>query len=64
MVDAGLGLMIPKEELTAESLKAGLHELTTNPIYRENVQKMSAELKTLGGEYAANAVIKFMEECR
>jgi len=64
MVDAGLGIMIPKEELTAESLKAGLHELTTNPIYRENVQKMSAELKTLGGEYAANAVIKFMEECR
>ena len=61
MVEAGLGVMIPKEELTPERLKEGLHELTTNPIYKENVQKMSAELKTLGGEYAANAVIKFME---
>ena len=61
MVDAGLGVMIPKEELTAERLKEALHELTSNPIYRENVQKMSAELKTLGGEYAADAVIKFME---
>ena len=60
MVDAGLGVMIPKEELTAERLKEALHELTSNPVYRENVQKMSAELKTLGGEYAADAVIKFM----
>lgn len=61
MVDAGLGVMIPKEELTAERLKEGLHELTTNPVYAENVKKLSAELQTLGGEYAANAVIKFME---
>ena len=62
MVDAGLGVMIPKEELTAERLKEALHELTSNPVYRENVQKMSAELQTLGGEYAANAVIKFMAD--
>ena len=61
MVDAGLGIMMPKEELTAESLKAALHELTANPVYTENVKKMSAELKGLGGEYAADAVIKFME---
>ena len=27
----------------------------------ENVKKMSAELQTLGGKYAADAVIKFME---
>ena len=61
MVDAGLGVMIPKEELTPERLKEALHELTSNPVYTENVKKMSAELQTLGGEYAANAVIKFME---
>ncbi len=61
MADAGLGIMIPKEELTAETLKAALHELTTNPVYTDNVKKMSAELKGLGGEYAADAVIKFME---
>ena len=34
------------------------------PIYTENVKKMSAELKTPGGEYAADAVIKFIENCK
>ena len=60
MVEAGLGVMIPKEELTADRLKEALHELTTNPVYTENVKKMSAELQTLGGKYAADAVMKFM----
>ena len=61
MVDAGLGVMIPKEELTPERLKEALHELTSNPVYTENVKKMSAELQTLGGKYAADAVIRFMD---
>ncbi len=61
MVEAGLGVMIPKEELTPERLKEGLHELTSNPIYRENAEKLSASMQHLGGEYAANAIIKFME---
>lgn len=60
MVEAGLGVMIPKEELTADRLKEALHELTSNPVYTENVKKMSAELQTLGGKYAADAVMKFM----
>ena len=60
MVDAGLGIMIPKEELTPERLKAGIHELTSNPVYTENVKKMSAELQTLGGAYAAEKVMEFM----
>jgi UDP:flavonoid glycosyltransferase YjiC (YdhE family) len=54
--------MIPKEELTPERLKEALHELTTNPVYTENVKKMSAELQTLGGKYAADACMKFMNE--
>ena len=60
MVDAGLGIMIPKEELTPERLREAIHELTTNPVYAENVKKMSAELQKLGGAYAAEKVMEFM----
>ena len=60
MVKAGLGIMIPKEELTPERLKEGIHELTTNPVYTENVKKMSAQLQHLGGAYAAEKVMEFM----
>lgn len=60
MVKAGLGIMIPKEELTPEKLKEGIHELTSNPVYAENVKKLSAEIQGLGGEYAADKVIEFM----
>ena len=60
MVKAGLGIMIPKEELTPEKLKEGLHELTSNPVYTENAKKLSAELKNLGGAYAAEKVMEFM----
>lgn len=60
MVKAGLGIMIPKEELTPEKLKEGLHELTSNPVYAENVKKLSSELKQLGGAYAADKVMAFM----
>jgi len=62
MVKAGLGIMIPKEELTPEKLKAALQELTSNPVYAENVKKLSAELKELGGAYAAEKVMAFMAE--
>lgn len=62
MVKAGLGVMIPKEELTPERLKAGLQELTTNPVYRENMARMKEELSSLGGAYAADKVIEFMEK--
>jgi len=60
MVKAGLGVMIPKEELTPEKLKAGIRELIGNPVYAENVKKMSAELQTLGGAYAADKIMEFM----
>lgn len=60
MVKAGLGIMIPKEELTPEKLREGIHELTSNPVYKENVRKMSVELQSLGGAYAAEKVMEFM----
>ncbi len=62
MVEAGLGVMIMKDELTPETLKAALHELTTNPVYTENVKKLSESMQHLGGEYAADKVIAFMEQ--
>ncbi len=62
MVEAGLGVMIMKDELTPETLKAALHELTTNPVYKENVSKLSASMQNLGGEYAADKVIAFMAQ--
>ena len=49
-----------RPSLFAEKLREGIHELTTNPIYKENVKKMSAELQNLGGAYAAEKVMEFM----
>jgi len=60
MVKAGLGIMIPKEELTSEKLKAALQELTSNPVYAENAKNLSAQLKKLGAAYAAEKIMAFM----
>jgi MGT family glycosyltransferase len=60
MVKAGLGIVIPKEGLTPEKLKTGIQELIGNPVYKKNAEKMSAELQTLGGAYAADRIMEFM----
>lgn len=52
---------LTREQVTAETLRAGILELINNPKYKANAQAMADEMHNYGGcERAAQAVIDFV----
>ena len=53
--------MLLKQEVTEKTLRTALIELIQNPVYRQNAQAMSREMRSEGGcEKAAQAVIDYV----
>lgn len=51
------GIVIPFKELTAERLRGAVAEVTTNPIYRENAQRLQAAIQATNAlDVAANLI--------
>jgi UDP:flavonoid glycosyltransferase YjiC (YdhE family) len=44
LADLGAGLFLPPDELTAAGLRDGLEQLLTKPSFREDAQRLRAEM--------------------
>jgi UDP:flavonoid glycosyltransferase YjiC (YdhE family) len=57
----GASAVLLKQEVTEKTLRTALIELIQNPVYRQNAQAMSREMRSEGGcEKAAQAVIDYV----
>ena len=57
----GASAVLLKQEVTEKTLRTALIELIQNPVYRQNAQAMSREMRNEGGcEKAAQAVIDYV----
>jgi UDP:flavonoid glycosyltransferase YjiC (YdhE family) len=53
-----LGLVVPHAQLTLASVRAAVDEVLANPLYRENVRRLQAEMHTLPNEQHAVELIQ------
>lgn len=60
--ELGLGLMLDRETLTPEKLRAAVDQVAGDPAFRSRVQEMQQEIRQSGGyRRAADAIISYMQ---
>ncbi len=63
MQNLGVGQVVPREQLTPESIRAAMEEVLANPLYRQNTEWLQAEMHALPDqEYAVGLVERVVAE--
>ena len=63
VVDLGLGMMIDRENVTADTLREAVDRVARDATYRERAQAMQQSIRASGGyQQAADALIQFAQE--
>jgi UDP:flavonoid glycosyltransferase YjiC (YdhE family) len=53
-----LGRVLPREQLTPETIRAAVDEVLTNPRYRRNVERLQREMYALPGQASAVELVE------